>query len=134
MLETEIGSCAITNWTKNYRTQLQASFVHPPAELIQMISIMEPSLIETISVTTCSKRAHQSKNHPGLQGQSNLGRIVGVSTHTTRGTEQIIKFRGGSVPESFHRSTFRCRCRFGCACSAEGEEKPSFCLRSLKNT
>ena len=61
MLETEIGSCAITNWTKNYWTQLQASLMHPPAEFIQMISIMEPSLIETISVTTCSKRAHQSK-------------------------------------------------------------------------
>ena len=38
------------------------------------------SLIETISVTTCSKQFHHSQYNRALKGQTNLGRIVGGST------------------------------------------------------
>ena len=38
--------------------------------------------------------------------KTNLGRIVGASTHKIRGIKKIITFRGGRVPESFQRSPF----------------------------
>ena len=71
-----------------------------------MVSIMEPSWIETISVTNCSGQMHQTQHNRGLRYQTNLGSIVGGSAHKICGIKQIVTFRGGRVPESFHRSSF----------------------------
>ena len=61
-----------------------------------MISTMEPSRIETISVTSRSKQVHQSQHIHGLESHTNLG---GGSTDKIRGMKEIITFRGGKVPE-----------------------------------
>ena len=44
----------------NYQTQRQANLLHQPATVAQTTSIMEPSLIEPISVPICSKQIHQT--------------------------------------------------------------------------
>ena len=112
MLEPKIGSCTISNQTQsvcgfvNYQTQHQANFVHQPAKVTQMISNMDPSRIESISVTYRSKQVHQLQHNHGLKDQANFGRIIVRSTDKIRGIKQIISLRGGSVPESFPRSPF----------------------------
>ena len=80
--------------------------VDQPPKVIRMISIMEPSWIETISMTSYSKQFHQSQSHRGLSGQINLGSITGGSIHKVRGIKQIITFRAGRVHEFHHRSHF----------------------------
>ena len=70
-----------------------------------------------ISVTNCSK--------PVLKGQTNVGRVTDGSTQKIRGIKQIIALRGGRVPEPLSLQPTESRCRFGSACSADREEKPS---------
>ena len=66
----------------NHHIHVQAFQSHPqPTKVMRTTSIMERSLIEPISVTKCSKQVHESQHSHGLIDQTNLGKIVGGSTH-----------------------------------------------------
>ena len=88
----------------NYQTQHRAIFVHQPAKVTKMISIMEHFWIDTISVTKCSRKVSSSQyNRVFLSAQPILaGSLVG--THTQIVGSNRLAIRGGRVPESFHRS------------------------------
>ena len=75
-------------------------------KMIQMIPIMVPSWIGTVSVTNCSQQVHQSQHHRGFKGQTHLGRVIGVRTRKIGGIKQITMLRGGRSLGSFHRSPF----------------------------
>ena len=99
----------------NHLTQHQASLRHQPAKMTQR------------SVANRSKQVHQSQHNRGLKGQTNLGRIVCGSTNKIHGIKQTITFRGGRVPGSSPPQPIFSNCRFGSACSADGEMKPPAC-------
>ena len=65
----------------NCQTQHRASLMHQPAKVTQTISVMEPSWIETITVTNCSKQVHQSQHRRGLKDQTKWAEtLVGAFT------------------------------------------------------
>ena len=109
----------------NYQTQHRANLMHQPAKVTQRVSIMEHFWIDPISVTNRSTHIHQSQHNRGRKGQTDLGNIVGGNIHHIRGIKQINTIRGGRVLGSFSPQSLFGRCRFGSACSADGEEKPS---------
>ena len=72
----------------NYQTQHRA-MVDKPAKVTQMVSIVEPSWMQTINVTNGSKQV-QSQHRRGLKVQPHPGNIVGGNTHKIRGIERIV--------------------------------------------
>ena len=107
--EDWLGSCTISNHIQTLvalstRTQHRVNHVHQPATLTRILSIMEPSWVETISAINCSKQVLLSRHNRCLKGQTNLGRITGVSYHKNRGVKQIIMVRGGGFLQTFHHS------------------------------
>ena len=66
-----------------------------------MISIMEPSWIETISVAKCPKEDHQSQHNHGRVDQVNHGNVVGNAfggiLSRFMGSNQIFTILGGEA-------------------------------------
>ena len=75
-----------------------------------MTSTMEQFWIDTITVTNCSRRVHQTQHNRVLKGQADLGNIVRGNIDNNRGIKQIM--------------TAHVR-RIRSARSADVEEKPS---------
>ena len=84
---------------KNYRTQNRA-MADQTAKVTLMISILEPSWIETISVDICSRQVHQSQHNHGLESQTDLGKVIGkcygCDIAKSCGTIRIPQFGGGN--------------------------------------
>ena len=77
--------------THQHAPQIQQQTVlmpHQPTKVIRMVLILEPSLIEWISVTIGSQHNH------GLKDQTHLGIIVGGSAHKVRGIVEASTIRG----------------------------------------
>ena len=109
VLGPKIPPCAI--WTRsktvvftNSLTQHRASLMHQLANVTQMILMMNPSWIEKINVTNCSKQSHQSQHHRGFNGHTNPCRITSGSIHKVRGIRQIFHVLWWQVHALHHRS------------------------------
>ena len=77
--------------THQHAPQIQQQTVlmpHQPTKVMRMVLILEPSLIESISVTIGSQINH------GLKDQTHLGIIVGGSAHKVRGIVEVSTIRG----------------------------------------
>ena len=101
-LEPKIGSCRTSKSTKTLLLRTQAILMpHQPTKVMRTTFIMEPSLIEPISVILCPRQVHQSQHNHGLKDHANLdkvaGKIVCGNTRKFRGITQIITFRGGNL-------------------------------------
>ena len=99
--------------------------MHQPAKVTQMISVMEHFWIDAVSVANCARQVHQTQHNRGLEGQTILARIVGENSHNNswEQTDCQVSWWQGSIV--FSPQPMFSRCRYGSACSADGEEKPS---------
>ena len=81
--------------------------VDQPAEVTQMISIVMPSWIDTISVNNFVRQIRQARHNGGFKEHMKFGKLVGGNTHT-----QIV---GSNRLSRFMVETRMCqpRVRFG---------------------
>ena len=92
-----------------------------PAKVTQMIPIMEPSWIETISMDRNDQRDQlfeigSSVLTPSCPNdRTNLGRIAGGSIHKIRGIKQILTLRGALFMTLFIAAHLLSQLRFFCS-------------------